>query len=183
MRRQRRRGTFFESMPLRFVIRDLVVLLVCAVLWWLDARARGASAILLWTSAIATALATGLCGFLAHEWGHYTGARLTQSRVEFPSRVLAPLLFHFQSAHNTRRQFIAMSLGGYVATTLAIGCIAWCLPHATLAWKLSLGLAGLGALATAVLELPTFFRVLGGAPLPSGFAYEPPPLYTPARSG
>lgn len=162
-------------MPARFVVRDLLALIICAVLWWLDAHARSASSALVWTSAIATALATGLCGFLAHEWGHYTGARLTQSRVEFPPRVLAPLLFHFQSAHNTRRQFIAMSLGGYVATTIAIVAIAFALPQTTLAGRLSLGLAGLGALATAVLELPTFFRVLAGAPLPSGFAYEPPP--------
>ena len=111
-------------MPVRFIVRDLVALFVCTALWWLDGHARGSTPALAWLSAITTALATGLCGFLAHEWGHYTGARLSQSRVEFPARVLAPLLFHFQSAHNTRRQFIAMSLGGYVATTLAIAGIA-----------------------------------------------------------
>ena len=32
-------------------------------------------------------------------------------------------------------------------------------------------LAGLGVLATAVLELPPFFAVMRGAPLPRGTAY------------
>jgi hypothetical protein len=44
---------------------------------------------------------------------------------------------------------------------------------ARLSGRLAIALAGLGVLATFILELPVTLRVLRGAPLPTGSAYRP----------
>jgi hypothetical protein len=156
-------------MPRTTIARDLALLAVAALLWWADARGSG-SALL----AVAAGVSAGVAGFLLHEWGHLAGALAAKSRVHFPDRVLAPLLFHFDTTRNDRRQFLWMSYGGYAGSLAGIALILAFAPLDRLSGRVALGLAAAGALVTFLAEVPTTVRVLRGAPLPTGYAFDVP---------
>lgn len=163
-------------MPRTTLLRDLALLALAALLWWQDALARQAASSS--TGALILGAAAGVsaavAGFLLHEWGHLAGALAAGSFVHYPDRLLAPLLFHFDTARNDRRQFLWMSWGGYAASAASVMLIAALAPLHALSGQVALGLAGLGTLVTLVAEVPTTARVLRGAPLPEGYAFRPP---------
>jgi hypothetical protein len=109
---------------------------------------------------------------LAHEWGHLAGARLGGALVHPPERAATVFLFNFDSDRNDRRAFLWMSCGGFLASALGLALLLAVLPLAALAGRVALGLALLGVLATAVLELPPFFRVARCGPIPRGLGYR-----------
>jgi len=161
--------------PRTTLLRDLAALALAAVLWWADAvgpRAPGPRSLLVATGA---GVSAGVVGFLLHEWGHLAAALAAGSHVHYPDRLLAPLLFHFDTARNDRRQFLWMSYGGYAASAVGVALIACLAPLDRWSGQLALGLAGLGMVVTLIAELPTTVRVARGAPLPTGYAFVPPP--------
>lgn len=149
--------------------RDLVILALTLVAWRIDAPMRGGSAE--WITATLAGVLTAICGYLFHEWGHLAGALASKSRVRLPERASEIFLFNFDVDRNDARQFTKMSSGGFLASALAIGFLFLTLPAGVLATKISLTLVALGIVATAVLELPPFFRVLRGGPMPRGVAF------------
>jgi len=157
--------------PWKHVARDVGLLALTLLAWQLDGTARAAGSTLEWATAPVAGALTAIVGYLFHEWGHLIAARATGSVVRLPDRASEVFLFNFHSDRNSARQFLAMSLGGYVASILVIALLLVVLPLETLAGKLALTLVGLGVLATAILELPPFFAVLRGGPLPRGTAY------------
>ena len=90
-----------------------------------DGRARSSGAPSAGTRALGVTAGTlvAVAGFLLHEWGHWLGARWTGSVVHYPRTVFAPLLFHFDTRANDRRQFLAMSYGGYLASVAGVGLV------------------------------------------------------------
>ena len=168
------------SRVLAFAARDGVIVAGTLGLWWLDgsARAQPASAGTV-VLAVLTGLGTALCGFLMHEWGHLLGAVLARSKVEFPA-LHSLFLFKFDVLHNGRREFLAMSYGGYAASALSVLVLALVLPRDALSGLVGLGASVLGVLATVLLELPTTVRVYRGAPLPAeGVVYVSHPQAPP----
>lgn len=126
------------------------------------------------TVAVMAGVMTAVVGFLVHEWSHLAGARFTGSRVHYPNRLLAPLLFHFDTKENDRAQFLAMSYGGYLGSAVGVAAILLFAPLHELSGMVAAGLASLGMIVTFIAEVPTTVRVLRGAPLPSGYAFVPP---------
>lgn len=163
-----------ERVPARFVVRDLLVAGATAGLWALDASLRGRGDGLALAVGVVTGLATALVGFLAHEWGHLAASLASGSVVHFPPGVARPLLFHFDSAANGRRQFFWMSVGGYLATVLAVGAIVALCPLDALSGRVAAGLGAAGMVVTFALEVPITLRVARGAALPTGVAYRKP---------
>lgn len=162
--------------PVRTIARD-ALLSACAVLALaLDARARSADPAA--SGSIALGVTAGIlvavAGFLLHEWGHWLGARVTGSAMHYPRTVFAPLLFHFDTRVNDRRQFLAMSFGGYLASVVGVGLVLALTDRGAWSGRVALALTVAGMLVTAALEVPTTVRVLRGRPLPDGFAYRPP---------
>lgn len=157
------------SLPIHLALRDVLIISATAALWWLD-RSTGGSSILL---GILTGVATAYVGFLAHEYGHLAASLATKSTVSYPASIFSSLLFHFDSAKNDRRQFFAMSFGGYGATLVAVAFIALLCPLDAWSGRIALGLAGLGTIVTFVLEVPITVRVWRGGALPQGLAYRP----------
>jgi hypothetical protein len=161
-------------MFLKFVVRDSVLLILCVLLWQYTLQQM--PELSGWLSIplqIGVALLTTLVGFLVHEWGHLLGALAYRGKVHAPHRWYELFLFHFDGRSNNARQFIAMSVGGFVASGLVVVALLSLLPLGTLAGILALAFGALGVLATFVLEFPTTWRVMRGGPLPSGFVYEP----------
>lgn len=66
---------------------------------------------------------------------------------------------------------LAVATGGFAATAVVVALLLIVLPRDALAGQVALALTAAGVLATAALELPPFFRVLAGGPLPRGAAY------------
>lgn len=162
-----------RSFPRHLALRDVLIVSTAAVLWWLDGAVRlqgGAPSIAV---GVLTGLVTAYVGFLAHEYGHLAASLATGAEVSYPARALSSLLFHFDSARNDRRQFFAMSFGGYGATLLAVAAIALLCPLDRWSGRVALGLAAIGALLTFVLEVPITLRVWRGGALPLGVAYRP----------
>jgi len=170
---------------LRFAVRDaLVAALTLALLAWdrtlVLAGATGSRATAV---GVTSGVLFALTSFFAHEWGHWLGAVLTGGLVHPPRRLVSFFLFFFDTGRSTRRQFLAMSYGGYAATLAALVALAaWANP-ATMSGRTALVLAGLGMAITAALEIPTTWRVARGAPLPTGFAFVGPTEDAPATHG
>lgn len=158
----------------RFAVRDAVLVLAtgAAMVW--DARllAQGGG------GSIAVGVTAGtlfaLSAFFAHEWGHWLGAVATGGVVHAPRKLHSFFLFFFDTGASTRRQFLAMSYGGYAATLVALVVLGGWARIEAWSGRTALVLAGLGMTITAVLEIPTTWRVARGAPLPSGFVFVGP---------
>ena len=159
------------AVPWKHAARDVLFVALTLAVWRLDAEARATGSALEWLTAPVAGALTAIAGYLFHEWGHLAAARISGATVRLPERASEIFLFNFHSDRNTPRQFLTMSMGGFIASAISIVFLLFVLPLDTLAGKLALALVGLGVLATAILELPPFFKVMRGAPLPRGTAY------------
>jgi hypothetical protein len=151
--------------------RDVLLLVLTGLVWRADAALRGESGALSALVGVAAGALAAIAVYLAHEWGHLLAARAAGSRVHYPERVTSTFLFFFDVGANDRRQFLAMSLGGFATSAVALPLLFASVPAALSGW-VAMGLAGAGLVATLVTELPPFLRVLRGAPLPRGFVYR-----------
>lgn len=168
----------------RFAVRDAVVVLVTVglVAWDRALVADGVRDARAVAVGIATGGAFALSSFFAHEWGHWLGAVATGGLVHPPRRLTSFFLFFFDTGRSTRRQFLAMSYGGYAATLGALALlVAWARPD-TWSGRTALVLAGLGMAVTAALEIPTTWRVSRGAPMPPGIAFVGPDGSAPSAA-
>src|SRR6185295_9160157 len=105
-------------------------------------------------------------------WGHLLGALAADGVVHLPERVLSVFLFQFDSDRNSRRQFLQMSMVGFVASALVIALLVAVLPLQAWSGRIAIFLVLLGVVATFILEVPVAWRVARGAPLTRGAAYR-----------
>ena len=159
-------------MPRSLALRDVAILLLTLAAWRLDAALRGDGGALAAAAALVAGTLAAVCGYLAHEWGHFVGARLGGAVVHPARRVGSLFLFQLDTDRSGRAAFLAMSLGGFAASAAVIVLLVLALPLAALSGRVALALAGLGVVATFVLEVPVAWRVARGAPLPRGVVYR-----------
>jgi len=138
----------------RYLTRDLVIIALTAVLWWLlAARSAGTGFGADFSGWVVGALLF-FCAHIVHEWGHYLGAVLTGSRVGIHRKLTSPFFFRFEAEGNSLKQFIAMSFGGFLATGATIAFYYLGLPDEYLASRIGRGGALFGAFLGVTLELP-----------------------------
>jgi hypothetical protein len=158
--------------PWGHAVRDSLVVAATLVLWALDGRIRADGTAWGLSTAVGAGALTAVSGYLFHEWGHLAGALAARARIRLPDSPWEIFLFNFDVDRNQRRQFVAMSIGGYAASAAYVVFLAFVMPLDTTAGVIAAILVGAGMAATAILELPPFFRVLRGGALPSeGAAY------------
>jgi hypothetical protein len=160
-----------RGLPLPHAIRDAALFGVTLLAWQMDASVRSVGGLVPLLTASLAGLLTATCGYLFHEWGHLAAALASGSEVRPARSAREIFLFSFDVGRNEPRQFLAMSCGGFAASAIAVVFLWAVLPLSALAGKIALALVVLGVVATAVLELPPFFRVLRGGPLPRGVVY------------
>ena len=155
----------------RLLLRDGLITASCACLWWLEARG-GLTGLGGTVISILAGLSTGVVAFLVHEWGHAAGSKLSGATIYFADRVTSLFLFFFDTDASTKQQFVAMSMGGYAASAVAlVAALVW-LPRDQLSGQVGLAIVGIGIVATLVAEVPTTIRVARGGPMPRGYVYR-----------
>ena len=103
-----------------------------------------------------------IVGFLAHEWGHFSGARLSGALSPVLKERTSFFMFNFKTASNSRAQFLAMSFGGPTANWALVALVLFALPSGTLAHA-ALAATVLGvAVNVCVFEFPVISRVSYG---------------------
>lgn len=159
------------SMMPKLLARDVAVaaITIALVAWSHQLQAAGSA--LHWPLALLAGALVAVSGYLVHEWGHLLGALSRGSRVELPPTLAAVFLFKFDSDQNDRRQFLAMSMGGFIASIIAVALLAGMLDMSYWADRIAMGLVVLGVIATFILEVPGAWKVYKGAPLPHGAAF------------
>ena len=152
---------------LGLLTRDAALIALAVAVWWWSLQSPDA-----WGPAILAALMTVIGGYLLHEWGHLLGALYKRCAIELPATPFQSFfLFRFYREGNSREQFVSMVLGGFISSFLTVLALLILLPKDALATTLALTLTGLGVLATFIIEVPEFWRVWRGGPMPSGAAF------------
>ena len=155
------------KVPPRFVLRELGLLLLLGAAWWAESRWVELEGTLVFVYRVFVGLLTVLAGALLHEWGHLLASLATRAVVHFPPGWAAKLLFDFDVEANDRRQFLAMSWGGYLGSAVGVVLFAALLPWDRLAGQVAILGAALGMLVSMIIEMPTTLRVLRGAEPPA----------------
>jgi len=156
-----------------FVIRDLTILATTVGLWSLSLSTEPGTGL---ASALSISAGIGavLCAFNLHEWAHLIGAHLTLSVYTPARRLISPFLFSYDAEHNTRGQFLIMSLAGFAATAVFVAAfLAW-MPQDQEAGRIALRGALILAGLTVVFEFPIFFRALFGKTVPRTGLFKGP---------
>jgi hypothetical protein len=114
------------------------------------------------------AIASGFFGgtalaFLSHEWGHFSGARLSGAASPVLKERKSFFMFNFKTAVNSRAQFLAMSIGGPFANWLLVVLVLLALPSGSLAHAGLLATVAGVAVNVCVFEFPVISRVSYGS--------------------
>ena len=118
--------------------------------------------------AVAAAIIAGwLLATLAHEWGHYLGAKLLGAkapRVRVPGNLF--VRYNFDLAGNSRAQFNAMSIGGSVLHWGVFAAALMLVPTDTLAATALIASVFAFAIFASAIEWPIITRVSLGRVAP-----------------
>jgi len=156
----------------RFIARDAAVVALASLFWWwLADRSAGNDAFADLSGFLAGTLA-GISAFLLHEWGHVLGAVLGRSTVQVNENLRSPFIFRFESQPNSLRQFVVMSLGGFVMTALLVAAAYLYLPDGLLATRVARGAVLFLAALGITLELPLFLFAVASGTVPEAAAVK-----------
>jgi hypothetical protein len=121
--------------------------------------------LLFYLAALAAVAGALVITHIAHEWGHFLGARVSASRYTVKAAPAA-LFFDFDYLENRPRQWLWMSAGGPLGNMALILALFLALPLNTLVQQLVLATATGQFVFVLVLELPVSRGIqAGGAPL------------------
>lgn len=152
--------------------RDLLIAALLIGVWAAERWLVPGEGALVPVLSISGGLACAVMGFLLHEWGHLAGSRMTGAVVHIAPDLWSPLLFHFDTSTNDRRQFISMSMGGYLASAAWLTLVFAVADSSRWSGRVALGFVFIGVVATFVAEVPTTIRVWRGGPQPTGAAFR-----------
>ena len=158
-----------------FVIRDVTILMGTIGLWWLSLSTEPGTPLASVLS-ISAGAGAAICAYNLHEWGHLVGAHLTHSVYVPAKRLISPFLFSYDAEHNTRGQFLIMSLAGFAATAVFVIAFVLWMPHDQQAGRIALRAALFLAGLTVVIEFPIFFRALFGSTVPRTGMFKGPTI-------
>ncbi len=100
--------------------------------------------------------------YLAHEWGHFSGARLSGAVSPVLKEPTSFFMFNFKQELNSRSQFLAMSAGGPAANWSLALLVLVMLPIDTPSQAMLLATVTGIAVSVSVFEFPIINRVMYG---------------------
>ena len=156
----------------RFALRDAVVIAAVVLFWtWAAPLTAGGGPVADFLGLLA-GVAVALAFYLLHEWGHLVGALATSAVVYPGPRLSSRSLFSFDSKRNDRRQFLVMSVGGFIVTGVAVWTVYANLPAELLATRVARGAVGVLAFLAVFVEFPLVVWALVRSDLPPVEAFE-----------
>lgn len=147
-------------MYLKFALRDAGIIAVAAALWWLLAERSAGVSMLADFSGFVVGVLFGVVAFVLHEWGHVVGAWFSGSTMTVNHNLRSPYIFSYDSSDNTLRQFVVMSIGGFVVTAVLVAAYYFYLPDDLLASRVARGGVLFLAFLGVVLEVPLLLFAL-----------------------
>lgn len=145
-------------------VRHGAAALAALTLWGAaDAWASDSGLMLAQLVALFNALFAGTAlAYLAHEWGHFSGARLSGAISPVLKEPTSFFMFNFRDDLNSRSQFLAMSAGGPIANWSLFLLLFLLLPLTTLPQVLLVATSLAIAVSVSVFEVPVINRVTYG---------------------
>jgi hypothetical protein len=138
----------------KLATRDVLFASAALAAWWFFRHLTATEDVVGDIVGVMLGLALGATAFLLHEWGHLLGALAARSALTPAERLRTFYLFSFDSQRNSRRQFLIMSLGGFIATAAALSFAYAVMPDGQLASRVARGVIAFATLLTLVLEVP-----------------------------
>jgi hypothetical protein len=142
------------AMFLRFALRDLGIIGAAAAVWYLLAGQSIGTGFVADVSGVVAGLTLGAAAYVLHEWGHLLAAFASRSTVRPGAHVGSFFIFGFDARQNSLRQFLVMSVGGFIATALLVWGFYTYLPDDLLATRVARGVVVFLAVLAIVLEFP-----------------------------
>lgn len=148
----------------RVALRHSAAFLAALTLWGAaDHWAAGSGLLLAQAIALANAVFAGTAiAYLCHEWGHFSGARLSGAVSPVLKEPQSFFMFNFKDDLNSRGQFLSMSAGGPVANWSLAAALFFLLPMETWSQALLFATTVAIAVSVSVFELPVINRVMYG---------------------
>jgi hypothetical protein len=146
--------------------RDLAIVATVVALWRLSARFSVGDGPIADLSGLLLGAALGACALPLHEWSHFLGGLASGSAMRPAESLRKVFAFSFDSRVNSRRQFLAMSFGGWVGTAAAVWVAYELLPSDLLATRVARGMTLLSVLLVVVTELPLLVRAFWTGRIP-----------------
>ena len=148
----------------QIALRHSAIVLAALTLWGAsDSWALSTGWLLAETVSILNAVFAGtVIAYIAHEWGHFAGARVSGSISPVLKEPVSFFMFNFKDKLNTQGQFLSMSVGGPLANWSLFVLVLILLPLNT--WSQATLLATTFAIATSVsvFEFPVINAVMYG---------------------
>lgn len=107
-------------LPVNVLLRDVALVVMAVALLGASRSLEGSGSALRIPVALVAGAMLAVVGYLLHEWGHLLAALASRSVVHLPDRITTVFLFRFDTGRNDRRQFLWMSLGGFIASALVV---------------------------------------------------------------
>jgi hypothetical protein len=163
--------------------RDVLIVALTAGIWHLAAAASAEPGMRGDFAGVLAGITIGVCGYLLHEWGHLLGAVAAGSTVRPPRSLASGFLFSFDSQANSRRQFIALSLGGWTASVVVLWFVYAQLPSDLFASRVARGVVTANMLLIVLIEVPlVVFSLVTGKVPPVDNQATPAPAVTTATA-
>jgi hypothetical protein len=154
-----------DEAPLAYVgLRDLTVFVVLLSIFggadsWVRATDLNLAAfVLVVVGLLGGAAAAGI----AHEWGHFVGARLAGGHSPTKPLKAFPQVFAFDYVGNSAKSFLWMSIGGNIGNWGMAALFAFALPLGTLGADALVGGAVGFCVFSALIEFPIIRKVRSG---------------------
>jgi len=147
-------------------LRDAVILAATLLIWHYAAvYSQGTGALADFTG-VAVGAMVALCSHLLHEWGHIVGGLAGRSVMQPGKSIKSLSLFSYSSKSNSKKQFLLMSVCGFIATGIMVLFCFFVLPDDHLASHIARGYSLIQVALAVVLEFPLVAWALFGKGLP-----------------
>lgn len=148
----------------KVAVRHAIWAIAAITIWGTsDYWATGSGLVLAEVVSLFNAIFAGvILGSIAHEWGHFSGARLSGAVSPIAKEPVGFFMFNFKDELNTRSQFLSMSFGGPLANWSLVAAVFLLLPFETWSQALLLATVFSTAVSVSVFEVPVMQRVMYG---------------------
>ncbi len=150
----------------KLAVRDMIFIIMLFFAWHWFAPVSANNTLMADFLGVLLGGLTALAFHLIHEWGHIFGGFIGGSEMSASLKKNAISLFTYPAGGNNRRQFLLMSLGGFIATALLVWFSYTQLADDQFASRIVRGYSLVQVFLAVVLEMPLVIWAIIAKDLP-----------------